>query len=457
MFNEVGVRIGLVETAAGTDPNTGAAVSTYDMQVHVKPEFWFPFPSSLNPNYNFEFAPTIGGDRNTSGAAEIWVQMAGRNAGGASVDLKTAVPTPSAPKVLTSVKGGPFIPATAAPGGEYVFTVPLTDVSGMATLSSGMALRIGNIRLRNLTLKQSGQTVDAMATDEPIDLFFRPAPVLLTGVVSDMKSTEVDDPRLNHLGDHWTKPDAYPSSFGETNATAIAAINQVVGIDPGNSFFCRNEKMKCPAELGYIPTGTAWETLNIFGNDGIRFMNRLVCDDAIWAMLNQHDAFYTNGTINPYTRHTNVLNAALFGLDIREVPGIPGEPKADERLSANDMKPIVKAVMESQVKNGPAGWGAVLGDTGINPDLNKNNLIAMLSGTWGLFNESDRLFVVVVVAQSIKEGPDATGLGNWDKDKDMITGERRAVALCWLDGSSDVGGESLTQEMNVIMFQYLNE
>ena len=456
MFNEVGVRIGLVETAAGTDTNTGMAVSTYDMQVHVKPEFWYPFPSDLNPNSSFEFAPTMGGDRNPSGAADIWVQIVGRDAGGTSVDLKAAVFTPATPETVTSEKGKPYVPSTAT-GGEYVFTLPLTDVSDVSKLSSGMALRIGNIRLRNLTLKQGGQTVDAMATDEPIDFFFRPAPVLLAGVLSEMKSAEVDDPRFNHLGDHWTKSDASPPSFGGTNESAIAAINQVVGIDPGNSFFCRNEKMKCPAELGYIPTGTPWETLNILGNDGIRFMNRLVCDDQIYSLLNTKQVYFTNGTINPYTRHTNVINGALYGIDIREVPGMPGEPKSEERLSANDLKPIVKAVMESQVKNGPAGWGAVLGDSGINPDLNKNHLIAMLSNTWGLFNESDRLFVVVVVAQSIKEGADETGLGNWNQTDDMITGERRAVALCWMDGSSDVGGESLTQEMDIIMFQYLNE
>ena len=40
---------------------------------------------------------------------------------------------------------------------------------------------------------------------------------------------------------------------------------------------------------------------------------------------------------------------------------------------------------------------------------------------------------------------------------DVITGERRAVALCRMDGSADVGGNSLARELNIIMFQYLNE
>lgn len=455
MFNEMGVRIGLVETAAGTDTN-GMAVSTYAMQVHVKPEFWFPFPSDLNPTAAFSFAPTIGGDRNLGGGAEIWVLLAGRDSGGNAIDLMANVPTPFPPKIVNAVKGGPDLPGTDG-GGEYVFTVPLTDVNGVAKLSAGMALRIGNIRIQNLNLKDNAQTVDAMAIDEPLDFFFRPAAVLLDGETTDMKSAEVNDPRLNHLADSWFKSDVNPPSFGDTNATAKAAINQVVGIDPGEFFFCRNDRMKCPAELGYLPAAKPWETLNVFGNDGIRFMNRLVCDDEIYNLLQSQGAYFTNGTINPYTRRTNVLNAAFYGLDFREVPAMPGKPKDDEHLSAGDLKPIVKAIMDMQVKNGPAGWGAVLGDSGVVPGLNKNHLIALMCDTWGLFNESDQLFVVVVVAQSIKESDDPSGEGNWNAGEDVVTGERRAVALCWLDGSSDVGGETLTQEMNVIMFQYLNE
>ena len=90
-------------------------------------------------------------------------------------------------------------------------------------------------------------------------------------------------------------------------------------------------------------------------------------------------------------------------------------------------------------------------------DMNKNHRIATLNNTWGLFNESDRLFVVVAMAQSIKEGEREAGLGNWDAGEDVITGERRAVALCWMDASAEGSADTLAQEMNVIMFQYLNE
>ena len=114
--------------------------------------------------------------------------------------------------------------------------------------------------------------------------------------------------------------------------------------------------------------------------------------------------------------------------------------------------------MGSETNNGYAGWGAAFAAGGNLPAaLNKNVGVALMNRTWGLFSESDRLFVVVVMAQSIKEGSSSGGVGNWDPNEDVITGERRAVALCWMDGSTDVGGSSLNREMNVIMFQYLNE
>ena len=39
----------------------------------------------------------------------------------------------------------------------------------------------------------------------------------------------------------------------------------------------------------------------------------------------------------------------------------------------------------------------------------------------------------------------------------MITGERWAVALCWMDTSAEGAKDDLTQEMDIIMFKYLNE
>ena len=71
----------------------------------------------------------------------------------------------------------------------------------------------------------------------------------------------------------------------------------------------------------------------------------------------------------------------------------------------------------------------------------------------GLFSPDNSLFTVVVVAQTIKEGPN--NVGTWNAADDVITGERRAVALVWRDPYKN--GVNPHHEMLVRMFRYLND
>jgi hypothetical protein len=317
---------------------------------------------------------------------------------------------------------------------------------------------------RTLQIKQFnlnfGGVVDATPS-QPIDFDLTPvgSPAgIPAGTRTALKSKAVDDPRLNHVAGSWSDED--PPTFEGTNAAtelafAQAAVN--MGITPGRYFYCSDKLIERPAELGYLPTGKPWESLDIFNEAGIRLMNRVVCDYDDYTNLVFRTAFFTNGTINPYTRNTNVLNAAFYGLDMREIPHMPGALQETNRFIDN-LDELVGSIMLSKTNNGYAGWGKAFAAGGNLPvALNKNVGIALMNRTWGLFGESDRLFVIAVIAQSIKEGAETAGLGNWDPDEDMITGERRAVALCWMDGSADVGGATLNREMDVIMFQYLNE
>ena len=222
--------------------------------------------------------------------------------------------------------------------------------------------------------------------------------------------------------------------------------------------------MHSPAELGYIPTIAPWQPLDIFSDQGTRLMNRLVSDPAVYDMLKKYSVFFTNGTINPYTRNTNVLNAAFYGVSLAEVPNMASTATDHDKqfTTMSELDALVAAMLAEKDKNGTAGWSTILNDGNLNSDWNKNNRIALLDHVWGLFNESDRLFVIAVVAQSIKESSDEKEKGNWNdgmdgKEVDMITGERRAVALCWMDGSAEGSADTLAQELNIIAFQYLNE
>ena len=452
MFNEIGVQAELIP---------GGAYG-YQMRIRLKVEFWYPFPSEDNATgATFSMAaPTLGGSTSAAGGADIWVQFAGSIGNVLTpLALGTVNPVPAG-GLSVEVKfnnNKPYYAQNAA-SGDLVYTADLSDPAnpGVA-LPAGLTLVVRNVQIKGpFTLRQGGQAVDATPST-PVDFSFRDVPALPPGTATPWMSQGVEDPRFNHLSSSWLRED--PQSFGEINRAAQAAQNAArtrSGIAPGDYLYCRNGTIRCPAELGYLPAGRAWETLDVFSEPGIRLMNRLVDADTI-DYLETHAAYFTNGTINPYTRSTNVLNAAFFGIDAREVPNINGKPKAAERLSGNDLEQIVKAMMEEPNKNGPAGWSRIFTSRNLPDTLSKNRRVAATCGNWRLFSESDRLFVVAVASQSIKEGSSAAGLGNWNADEDMITGERRAVALCWMDGSADVGGETLAQEMNIIMFQYLNE
>jgi len=93
---------------------------------------------------------------------------------------------------------------------------------------------------------------------------------------------------------------------------------------------------------------------------------------------------------------------------------------------------------------------AALGGVG----LYNNQREALIRQTWGLFSPDNSLFTVVVVAQAIKEGPGNVGI--WDANEDLITGERRAVALVWRDPFKN-GAGNLHHEMFIRMFRYLND
>ena len=455
MFNEIGARARLVET-----PVVGG--STYVLELRLRLEFWYPFPSDDNDiSGSFSMAiPSLGGNVSAVGPQNIWVQMAGVLSGGGGYDTTvqagSVMSVPAALAVPANYNNGLPYYSPSASDGEIVYSVQLQN-SGGTIMPAGMQLQINNVKIIAPLVLTAGGPVDSTPTAEPFDISFSGEPPIANGVSTPWKSLGVSDPRLNHLVDAWSIED--PPTWNQVNTSAKGAKDEAraaLGYPPGDYFYCRNGPMKCPAELGYLSAGTPWKTLDVFSDKGVSLMNRLIDEDRA-DFFQTYDVFFTNGTINPYTRHTNVLNAAFYGVDIREVPGIDEEPKNSERLNGNNLKLIVDAMMAAPVKNGYAGWGKILASKNLPQDLNKNKRIAIMNDTWGLFNESDRLFVVAVIAQSIKEGGDPSGLGNWSAVDDVITGERRAVALCWMDGSADVGGSSLARELNVIMFQYLNE
>jgi hypothetical protein len=458
MFNEIKAEVQLVQ-AEGT--------GKWQLKVTVKPEFWCPFPSKDTPDETYTLQPpSMGGGAAQSGSEDIWVRVLGSTSGGMfQPTLTQADVTPQQITVEPTDK-------PKAPEESFVYTL---DITGMPTDSDGItplpikAMRVaGVIFQKPWELKLGGKAVDSTPKDK---LSIAVSPNTLShgagGNTTGSGYMEVDDPRLNHLAGRWSA--SSDGSMGEKNScldAALAVAKQKMGYEPGSYMYCRNGKMESPAELGYIPVyngSTPWMTLDIFSDNGIGLMNTLVCDDDVWQIMDKYDVFYTNGTINPYTRDEAVLNGAFYGLDVREVPGMDGTPSGKGVFGEDRVKELSAELVKDKdpdgrafIKDGPGGWTRVLRYKGF--DLNKNQRVMLAHNTWGLFNESDSLFLVFVVAQSITEAPEKVNpVGDWDEDADTITGERWAVALCWMDTSAEGAADDLTQEMDIIMFKYLNE
>lgn len=471
MFNEFKIEVQLHK-----NDQTGQ----WQLKVTLAPEFWCPFPSKDTPNRTFTFeAPTIGGDGTPSGTtAEIWIYAQGMTSerkrfsptiGQLSVDKPELQFTTSD---ITGATDRVKVPD------EFVYEltiggVPPSDDDSIPDVEQ-FYIRAINF-LKPLELKCGTSAADSTPHDT---LSMTISPTILnhsTGATTGSGYIEVEDPRLNHLASAWKSPDGDGGTLGKTNSCLAAAMNKaadVMGYEPGKYMYCRNGDMLSPAELGYIPVydGTApWMTLDIFSDAGIDLMNTLVCDESVWKLIQQNGVFFTNGTINPYTRDTPVFKGAFCGVDVSEVPNMSGSTNAINDQTASEIADELVKEKDPDGKDfnkdGPGGWTRVLRYKGFDFNkkdshqfANKNERVALAHNTWGLFNESDSLFLVFVVAQSITEAPDKVqSEGTWDEDADMITGERRAVALCWMDTNTDESTDDSKREMDIIMFKYLNE
>lgn len=456
MFNEVKFTLGLTNKYDKTD-NIWRAGMTLKMDI----EFWYPFESADNnqhKQYTIQAPSVVMGSAGSLGAVSIRYRAKIKN-GGYEQSVLTAVASTNEATIEAKWNDGK--PTICTFEYEIPFTHAVTQEVEWVQLD---AISVSSlIQLKNA----AGSKVDSMPDKLKISWESSRPTVYSDGGPSKIKAyAEVIDPRLNHLAEMWVAVDE--DTLGEKNEAAKRGQAQAkakLGYDPAPSFYCRNGSMKSPAELGYLPVydgQTPWMTLDIFSDEGIDLMNQLVCPaEADWNLLEERKVYYTNGTINPYTKDQAVLNGAFYGLDLR-VPGCQGEPDDNEVLGVGRTKELTDQLIKTTTpenhtfkKDGAAGWGRVLRYKGFS--LNKNQRVGLLHNTWGLFNESDKLFVIVVVAQSISEAPEKVDkVGHWNPDEDMITGERWAVALCWTDASADVG-QSTTKETDIIMFQYLNE
>ena len=445
MFNEMGWKLELLA------PTSTSLV----LQVTHTYEFWYPFPSDDNPEHKNTYtlkAPTIGGGYAAAGTGDIWMQLRIRPNKQVTLVARAAGPTPAQLTLTEEYNGGK--PKVA---GSIVYNYDIVPVSASNTLNSSDDLQIAAITVQQpIKLELNATTVDQMMLD------ISESGDLLVGAPLEY-DYEVNDPRLNHIVDNWKLADP-PGTPNDINATAYGAGYKAPGGE-GEYMYCRNGPMQSPAELGFISTGNPWMTIDLCTPEGADMLSQLVADQAVHDAIVSSGTFYTNGTINPNSSSSNVLMSAFAGLTTREVPHAPDLPLAaleeeDALALANDMvlsstSKVIKA--DGGAFMSPSAWvrvpalkaGGYLSGKG----LNKNQRESLIRNTWGLFSPNNSLFTVLVVGQAIKEGPGKVGV--WNANEDVITGERRGVALAWRDPIPSTGGAH--HEMFVRMFKFLDE
>jgi len=451
MFNELEMSLRLRFVASAT-----GGVGQLFLDIQMEFETWYPFPSDDNtPSGTFTIdLPSFSGGSLSMGTGDIAIRA--NLANGANVTLPEANSSPAQLSVNADWNNG----KPKKVSGVATYNIPVLPIDPTVVLSVASELRIRGIRMLNPIEMEQGGLVDQMRLPD----ILIPSPV--TTAQSILFSMESDDPRLNHDKDTWSKVDTpTPNAM---NASTIAAGYG----DPGGEglyMYCRNGPMVTPGEIGFISTGNPWETIDLCTPEGATMLSKLVASSDILTALgstNTHHTYYTNGTINPNTSSTNVMLSAFADLTTREVPNTPdlslAALKDDDALAL--AASILDAAQSKQIEGSGSGafmsgsdWVRVpaMGKAGAlaGEGLNKNQRESLIRNTWGLFSPNNSLFTVLVIGQAIKESP--TQVGIWNADDDMLTGERRGVALVWRDPTPS--GAQGQHEMFVRMFKFLDE
>lgn len=470
MFNEVAGTLNLVEQADPLNPG----YSDYFLEIELDFEFWYPFPSvDNNTGHTFELpSPTVGGSYSKLGTGEnIWIRivLTPPATDNLNFQLGPLAPLPPVPVTARYSNGQPYLPG-ASP--TFSYRLPIIRSGNTNLIEAGARLMIQGVEVQEPIYLTRGTGINADML--PVGLPLSGAITLQDAAPEPATfARAVTDPRLNHLPGEWVDENNGNGSLNDMNdAMKPGGADYDAYIREGTNMYCRNGPMETPAELGFISNGRKWETIDLCTPAAVEVLAPLVADTNLFFsgtgggnVWNTDSVFYTNGTINPNTRSSNVLASVFYDLATQEVPNtettVAGANPIDEetaQLIASQILQLTKAGKIGTAFQAGSDWVQIPamqqnGTLWSGHGLNNNQREALLRNTWGVFNPDNSLFTVVVVAQAIKEGPSNVGI--WDENEDMVTGERRAVALVWRDPFKT--GQNLHHEMFIRMVRHLSD
>lgn len=453
MFNEMWVK-GIRLKQPTMQQIDGTNTYVYTAEVKVGFETWFPFPSGddrSTTSYKIE-APAL--TMQSSAGGGIWIPVALQLSSGTIQQVTQESCTPSPPTVTVEATYGDGTPRKAP---EFTYEVKFRTAKTVTDPNAALMWRVGWTAQDAIDLKtMGGDTVDRIA---PGVKFTTSTRVFAQGDTSGAFSMEVTDPRLNHVTSQWQKPEMDEGTPGEINdaAKGIPDFQQ-----EGPWMYCRNGPMESMAEFGYFSVGKPWKTLDLCTDEGREFLALSTLDKGVKEALEKDGVYYTNAVININTFRTNVLASAFYDLSFMPTPNTEGDLVDGENAfteeQAKEIAKRIQAVTAGKPYQSGMDWAnsPVMKDGGYlaAQGLTRTERESVLRNTDGLFSVADSLFTVILVAQSVKEGPDSKNIGKWD-DEDQVTGERRGVALVWRDPFKT--GRNLNHEMMVRMFRFLND
>lgn len=453
MINEMWVK-GIKLKQPTMQEVNGTNTYVYKVEVKVGFETWFPFPSGDNRStttYQI-LAPKL--TMQSSAGDGIWIPVALQLTSGAIQQVRQKTYTVTPDKATVEATYGEGTPKKLQ---EFTYDVEFETTKPVTDMNASLMWRVGWTAQDAITLRTTGgDTVDQMAAGVKFTTSTR---VFKQGDTSGAFSMEVTDPRLNHLSGQWQKPDMDEGTPGEINDAAKGIPDFSL---EGPWMYCRNGPMESMAEFGYFSTGKPWKTLDLCTDEGREFLALSTLNKGIKEALDKDGVYYTNAVININTFRTNVLASAFYDLSFMPTPNTEGELlEGENAFSEEQAKAIaqrIQAVTATKPYQSGMDWAnsPVMKDGGYlaAQGLTRTERESVLRNTDGLFSVADSLFTVILVAQSVKEGPSEKNIGKWD-DEDQVTGERRGVALVWRDPFKT--GRNLNHEMMVRMFRFLND
>ena len=445
MINEVGISITPHMPVAGT--------FQFQLDFDLMIEVWYPFPDPTNSiTEDFSFGDFILGGGSAQAAPPginfriPMILECETNQTDRRPIVEWSVP-------LSSATANPPMPFKAKNGAPVVYTFSFSIPVQFTGADIDGSFKVRPLATQGgLQITTGGRSVDWI-DGSIIDL-------AAAGRYLPWEETkrywEVSDPRINHIGEAW-EPGPEDGTMGEIN---LAATSRGYGTNgDSTNFYCRNAAMISPLDLGNFSTGNPWKTLEFCTKEGADALSRMVSRQTMDEVEDVGVA-YTNGTINPNTSSSNVLRAALADLKIKDDGKALEDSELVELIGVLTDITETKTITPSTDKFRGACMRGVdwiwaepfQADGYYGRKWSKNERHRLIGSTWGLFNPNNSMFTVLVIGQSIKEGPLQPGA--WSSD-DVVTGERRAVALVWRDPTPP--GINKPHEMFVKMFKMLDE